>query len=168
MKTYGVNWFLVWIALLAYCFPVCVWLRELIYFHSDRSIHSHSAAWVTVAMQTFFMSSALIFACYFDYSRTLADPKAVERRRQSQQRSQEFWNRYRWPIWWAIVFAIVAAISVGCKAIFGWPSWLHVVGYGLLLPCICLASFWLMGKAAKKGQLAQLLKHSKEGPEEAP
>ncbi len=168
MKTYGVNWFLVWVALLVYCLPVCGWLRELIYFHSDHSIHSHSAAWVTVSMQALFMSSALTFAWHFTYGRALADAKTVERRRQTLQRSQAFWNRYRWPIWWTIVLAVVASFTLTCKVVFGWPSWLHVVGYSLLLPCTCLASFWLLDKSASKGQLAQLLKLSTGSPEEAP
>jgi hypothetical protein len=112
MKSYGVNWFLVWLGFLVLFLPVCAWLRELIYFHSDHSIHSHSAAWITVVMQAFFMSFGWTYIRYSYYFETLANLRAVERRRQGQQRSQTFWNRYRWPVTWAVVFAIVAAISV--------------------------------------------------------
>jgi hypothetical protein len=55
---------------------------------------------------------------------------------------------------------LISHQALVCKAIFGWPSWLHVVGYSLLLPCSFLVCCWLINKAAEKGQLAQRLKET--------
>ena len=63
-------------------------------------------------------------------------------------------RRLRWLIICATVSAIVAATSVAVKTILDRPSWLHVIGYNLLLPCCFAASGWMTNKG-QKGRLLE-------------
>jgi hypothetical protein len=157
MKTYGVNWFLVWMSWLIFMGPLFAWAGLFLFSHWHSLPNSREFALAQALGQSFCWT---IFY-YFIYEKTLSDPKAVERVRQSLQKSEGARRRrYRWLITWVVVFAVVAVLSVTCKVIFNQPSWLYVVGYSLLVPCSCLACFWLMDKATEKGQLAQRLKES--------
>ena len=160
MKTYGVNWFLVWVGMLALFLPITFWVQELTQYNLGDLSHPRSAAWVSTLFRA--LSFSLTWTClyYYLHGKTLSDPKAVERARQSLQRSASArTRRYRWPI----MLAVVGIASTTCRLIFGWPSWLHVAGYSLLVPCGCLAATWLIDEAAKNGQLAQLMKNVQDG-----
>ncbi len=155
MKTYGVNWFLVWFGLLVFMGPLSAWLDLFLFSHWPSPPNSHELAFLQGFGQPFIWT----FLFYMGYEITLSDPKAVERVRQSFQRN-EFARRrrYRWPLALAVVFALVGITSTISRLIFDRPSWLYVVGYSLLVPCSCLAAIWLIDTATKKGELAQLLK----------
>lgn len=165
MKTYGVNWFLVWVGLLALFCPVSVWTEQVLLLSLWHTTHLHTP----VLAQAFGLACCWTFLYYSIYGKILADPKAVERARQSFQRGEAARHRrhrcHRWPIMWATLFAVVGTTLTICRLIFERPSWSHVAGYSLFLPCSCLAAMWLMDIAAEKGQMAQLLRAS---PEEAP
>ena len=162
MKTYGVNWFLVWVAQLVFMGPLCAWLDLFLFSHWHSAPATHEVA----VSQAFGQPICWTFLFYTGYVKNLSDPKAVERLRQSHQRGNAAWRRrYRWPIMLATVFAVIGTASTVCRLIFGQPSWLHILDYSLLLPCSCLVSLWLIEKATEKGEMAQLLKR---GSEEAP
>ena len=161
MKTYGVNWFLVWMGLLVFMIPLYAWLDLFLFSHWHSPSDSHALA----MSQGFGQPLCWTFLFYYIHGKTLSDPKAIERLRQSLQRSKgRRGRRYRWPIMWVTLFAVVGTASTVCRLIFGSPSWLHVAGYSLLLPCSSLAAMWLIDTAARKGQLAQLLKGGEEVP----
>lgn len=160
MKTYGVNRFLVWVGLLILFCPVYLWAENVLLLPWP-----HMAPLMPPAMaQAFGLASCWTFLYYFIYGKILADPRAVERARQSLQQSKSHsHSRYRWPIMWVTIFAVVGTASMVSRLIFGSPSWLHVAGYSLLLPCSCLAAMRLIDMAARKGQLAQLLASGQGG-----
>jgi hypothetical protein len=162
MKSYGVNWFLVWISWLIFLGPLFAWVDLFLFSHWHSLHESHELA----VAQAFGQPFCWTFFFYFIYEKTLSDPKAIERVRQSLQRSKAARHRrYRWLLTWAVVFALVGIASTIIRLIFGKPSWLYVVIYSLLVPCSCLACFWMIDKATRKGQLEQILK---ESAEEAP
>jgi len=144
MKTYGVNWFLVWVGQMVWMCSTGAWLRELIYPHPGP------ATWVMVLTQASFMSALFT---NFRYSDSSSRPKRGATR------------RLRWLIICATVSAIVAATSVAVKTILDRPSWLHVIGYSLLLPCCFAASGWLTNKVTNEWQKGRLLEG---GRKEAP
>lgn len=159
MKTYGVNWFLVWLGFLVFSCPLYAWIDLFLFSPWHSPPDSHEMALAQAFCQPFCWT--LVF--YAGYGKTLTDPKALERIRQSLQRSRAARHRrYRWLIVWAIVFVLVGITSTISRLIFAGPSWLHVVGYSLLVPSSCLVCFWLMDKATEKGQLAQRLKADEE------
>jgi len=157
MKTYGVNWFLVWFGFLLFMGPLSAWLGLFLFSPWHLTPNSHEITFVQGFCQPFCWTGFL----YFTYDKTLSDPKAIERlRHRIQQNRAARYRRYRWLITWVVVFAVVAILSVTCKVIFNQPSWLSVVSYSFLLPCSCLADRWLIDEVTRKGQLAQLLKVS--------
>ncbi len=165
MKTYGVNWFLVWISWLIFMGPLFAWVGLFLFSHWHSPSNSREFALAQALGQSFCWT---VF-CYFIYEKTLADPKAIERVRQSLRRSKAARRRrYRRPLTWAVVFALVGTTSTISRLIFDRPSWLHVMAYSLFVPCSCLACFWLMDKATEKGQLAQRLGATEGSSEETP
>ena len=160
MKTYGVNGFLVWVGLLVFMVPLYAWLDLFLFSHW----HSPPDPRGSAVAQAFGLTFFWIFLFYKGYGNTLSDPKAVERLRQKLQRGKST-RRYRWPIMWTTALAVVGTVSTVCRLIFGQPSWLHIIGYSLLLPCTCLISLWLIEKATEKGEMAHFIKR---GPEKAP
>ncbi len=159
MKSYGVNWFLVWVGFMGLFCPLYVWLDAILFFHWNSAAHYRTPA----AAQAFCLACVWTFLYYLIYSGALADPAKLERLRQSLQKSQAARRRrYRWLITWAAIFAVIAVISLICKEVFHQPSWQYLVGYSLILPSTSLFSVWLLDKSAEKGQLAQMLKRDDE------
>ena len=152
MKTYGVNWFLVWVGLLVLFCPIYLWAENVLLLPWPHVV-AHSQP--PILMQALGQSIGWFVFYHYIYGKTLAGPKAVERARQSlQRRKGRRGLRYRWPIMWATMFAIFGTASTVCRLIFDSPAWLHVAGYSLLVPCSCLGAMWLIDVAAKRGQLA--------------
>ena len=161
MKAYGVNWFLVWVGLLVLFCPIYLWAENVLLLPWPHiAVHSQPP----LLAQALGQSICWTGFYYFVLGKTLSDPKATERLRQSLQRSRAARHRrYRWLLAWVVVFALVGITSTLSRSIFGHPSWLHVAAYSLLVPCSCLASVWLIDTAAKKGQLAQLISRGPTG-----
>ena len=162
MKTYGVNWFLVWVGLLILFCPIYLWAENVLLLPWPH-LAAHSQP--PILAQALGQSLCWTFIHYYIYGKTLADPNAIERVRKSLRRSKAAQHRrYRWLLAWVVVFAVVGITSSLSRLIFGHPAWLCVVGYSLLVPCGCLAALWLIDTATKKGQLVQLLKEGEEAP----
>lgn len=161
MKTYGVNWFLVWIGLLILFCPIYLWAENVLLLPWPHVVAHLQPPLLAQALG---QSLCWTWIYYYVYGKALADPKVTERARQNYKRIVAARHRrFHWPVTWVTVIAIVAALSVTCKLIFGGASWLHVIGYSLLMPSSCFVGFWLVDKAADKGPLIQLLRK-----EEAP
>ncbi len=161
MKTYGVNWFLVWMGLLILFCPIYLWAENVLLLPWP---HFVARSQPPILVQALGQSICWSIFYYYIYGKTLADPKAVERVRQSFQRSAAArYRRHRWVLTWAVIFALTGITSAISRLIFGLPSWLQVVGYSLFVPCSCLAAVWLIDEAAKRGQLAQLMKDVQDG-----
>ena len=155
MRSYGVNWFLVWLGLLLMFWPLYAWLKELIPFF-DSSSHSATPTYGQAFAQAF----GFTFVYYFGYSTTIAHPKALEKLRQDRAKKQNApKRRQRWWFAWGILFAIILSASLISQLVFHHFSWLHLCIYSLLLPCSSLGCLWLTNKAVEKGQLERLLKN---------
>ena len=156
MKSYGVNWFLVWLGLLVFLGPLFVWVDLFLFSHWHSPPDSHEMA----VAQAFCQPFCWTFLYYLTYERTLSDPQAFDRLRQHLQRGKNARRRHRWPVAWATAFVLIGTTSTISRLIFDRPSWLYMVAYSLLVPCGCLVCFWLLNKATEKGQLAQRLKEA--------
>jgi hypothetical protein len=155
MKSYGVNWFFVWVGLLVFMGPLYAWTAEVLPIFTSYTHHSISLAF----SQAFAMACGFTYIYYFAYSNTIADPAKLEALRQKLEKSKSHRNRpFRWLLSWVGVFAVVVSISVICRLVFHQLSWLHLVVYSFMLPCTSLFCLWLRDRATKRGRLEQLLK----------
>ena len=111
-------------------------------------------------VQAFAQACGFTFFYYYAYSKTIDDPKAVEKLRQDRAKKQMTQKRrYRWWFAWGILFAAFLSASLISKLAFHHFSWLHLCVYSLVLPCTFLGGFWIINRCAEKGQLEQLLKN---------
>jgi hypothetical protein len=152
MKSYGVNWWLVWVGLLVFMWPFAGWWDEVMPLHSPHPAGLRGHAFAIAC------SLASGWTCLYWYGcqKTLGTPEALEKLRAARRRRRE--RKWYSPlIFWALVLAVVLGGSLISRAWVGRPAWSQVLLYTLLVPTAMQFGLWLQNRAYEKGDLARRL-----------